>query len=170
MPSYCIPMGSDKALNTVVDLPDFLRIAIPVKIDKGYAPPITHNGGAIFSRSRTDDNGGANSQKTSFRLHRATLELTAKANSATAYLPLCRKFGANYRRKPERYGVRGLSRLLAGTGKGAPRLTARPLTRFCAWQFCVQLVAGGATSVASSPITCPMRPPLETRQTDTPPQ
>ena len=36
-------------------------------------------------------------------------------------------------------------------------------TRFCAWQFCVQAVAGGATSVASSPKTAPIRPPLDTR-------
>jgi hypothetical protein len=34
----------------------------------------------------------------------------------------------------------------------------------------VQVVAGGATSVASSPNTPPMRPPDATSQTDTPPQ
>jgi hypothetical protein len=34
----------------------------------------------------------------------------------------------------------------------------------------VHAVAGGATSVASSPNTAPIRPPLATSQTDTPPQ
>src|SRR6185436_1824673 len=67
-------------------------------------------------------------------------------------------------------GNRGLSRLASGTGNGNPSLTERPRTRFCAWQFEVQLVAGGATSVASSPNTAPIRPPLATRHTDTPPQ
>ena len=45
-----------------------------------------------------------------------------------------------------------------------------PRTWFWAWQSWVQVVAGGATSTASSPITPPMRPPHATSQTETPPQ
>src|SRR3954471_10509258 len=64
----------------------------------------------------------------------------------------------------------GTRRLPAGTGKGCPRLARRPRTWFCAWQLVTQLVGGFATSVASSPVTKPIRPPLATSQIDTPPQ
>jgi len=67
-------------------------------------------------------------------------------------------------------GNRGWSRLSAGTGNGLPSTTAPPRTWFCAWQFWVQLVAGGATSVASSPVTQPIRPPLATLHCEMPPQ
>src|SRR6478735_5162649 len=66
--------------------------------------------------------------------------------------------------------TRGVRREPAGTGNGKPRLASRPLTWFCAWQWEVQFVGGLATSVASSPVTKPIRPPLATSQTETPPQ
>src|SRR4029077_10098630 len=68
------------------------------------------------------------------------------------------------------WAKRGCNRTGLGTGKGKPTTTARPLTWFCAVQFAVQAVAAGAISVASSPITCPMRPPLETLHCEVPPQ
>ena len=57
-----------------------------------------------------------------------------------------------------------------GAGAGLPSTTAPPRTRFCAWQCVMQVVAGGATSVASSPVTQPMRPPLGTFHCEMPPQ
>jgi hypothetical protein len=54
---------------------------------------------------------------------------------------------------PTRYGILGWRRYAAGTGDGCPSTTAPPRTWFCAWQSLTQNVAGGATSVESSPIT-----------------
>jgi hypothetical protein len=49
-------------------------------------------------------------------------------------------------------------------------LARRPRTWFWAWQSLTQFVGGLATSVASSPVTKPIRPPLATSQTDMAPQ
>src|SRR5262245_14708180 len=65
---------------------------------------------------------------------------------------------------------RGCNLTAAGTGNGNPTTRARPLTWFWAVQFAVQGDAAGAISVASSPITCPIRPPLDTLHCEIPPQ
>src|SRR3989442_4596577 len=68
-----------------------------------------------------------------------------------------------------RYGNCGVTVVAVGTGNGKPSIGNLPLTRSCAWQFATQVVAGGATSTASSPITIPIRPPLATRHVERPP-
>src|SRR5467141_2670122 len=65
---------------------------------------------------------------------------------------------------------RGFNRTASGTGNGNPTTTARPCTWFCAVQLAVHNFAAGAISVASSPITWPIRPPLATLHCETPPQ
>src|SRR5258706_1153932 len=65
---------------------------------------------------------------------------------------------------------RGLKRTASGTGNGNPTTIALPCTWSWAVQSEVQRFAAGAISVASPPITCPIRPPVSTLHCDTPPQ
>ena len=65
---------------------------------------------------------------------------------------------------------RGARRLPAATGNGNPRTARRPWIWFSTGQFVTHAVGGFATSVASAPVTMPMRPPLATSQIDMPPQ
>ena len=91
---------------------------------------------------------------------------------ALGCLPLVQgmRFSVARSMRPASRGSPGLKREAAGTGKGGGSFTDWPRTRFCAWHFLTQSVAGGATSMASSPVTKPMRPPEATIQLETFPQ
>ena len=65
--------------------------------------------------------------------------------------------------------VLGASRLAAGTGNGIRGREPAPDLVLCL-ALVVQSVGEFETSVASSPVTMPIRPPLATSQIDMPPQ